>query len=288
MLTTVGDWMKWNAMLDSQSLGAPLVTALETRGVLNDGRKIAYALGLTIDTYKGMKDVSHGGATAGYQTFLARYPDNKVSVGVMCNGTSPSAGGIAANITDEIFGPYPETAKTEPAKISEDELKKFVGIWRSEKTHAPARFVIENGVSRWSGARLVPMGGGQFTAGGNQLKFTFDKDGKPTLAETVDSDGEVRRFIPEVAWTPTAADLASFKGDWFSEEVGATIRFAVDGDKAFLRQRPATSLPMQPLYKDHFDVQGYIVWFTRDKNGKVNNLHVGASRMRDMPFVRVK
>src|SRR5678810_474412 len=35
MLTTVGDWMKWNAMLDSQSLGAPLVNALETRGVLN-------------------------------------------------------------------------------------------------------------------------------------------------------------------------------------------------------------------------------------------------------------
>src|SRR5919205_2030256 len=91
MLTTVGDWMKWNAMLDSQSLGAPLVAALETRGVLNDGRKIAYALGLTIDTYKGMKDVAHSGATAGYQTFLARYPDNKISVGVMCNGTSPGA-----------------------------------------------------------------------------------------------------------------------------------------------------------------------------------------------------
>jgi CubicO group peptidase (beta-lactamase class C family) len=46
MLTTVGDWMKWNAMLDSHSLGAPLVDALETRGVLNDGRKISYALGL--------------------------------------------------------------------------------------------------------------------------------------------------------------------------------------------------------------------------------------------------
>src|SRR4029078_5006299 len=178
MLTTVGDWMKWNAMLDSQSLGASLVNALETRGVLHDGRKIAYALGLVVDTYKGLKDVSHGGATAGYQTFLARYPDNRVSVGVMCNGTSPSAGGIAASITDEIFGPFAETAKKESAKVSEDELKKFAGIWRNEKTHGPARFVIENGVSRWSGARVVPMGGGQFTVGGNQLKFTFDKDSK--------------------------------------------------------------------------------------------------------------
>lgn len=288
MLTTVGDWMKWNAMLDSQSLGAPLVTALETRGVLNDGRKIAYALGLTVDTYKALKDVSHGGATAGYQTFLARYPDNKVSVGVMCNGTSPSAGGLAASITDEIFGPFSETARTEPARVSADELKKFVGVWRSEKTHAPARYVFENGVSRWSGARLVPMGGGQFTAGGNQLKFTMDKDGQPMFAETVDSDGEVRRFVREKEWTPTSEDLASFKGDWFSEEAGATFTVAVDAGKVFIKQRPATSLPMQPLYKDHFDVQGYVVWFTRDKNGKVNNMHVGASRMRDMPFVRMK
>ncbi len=288
MLTTVGDWMKWNAMLDSQSLGAPLVAALETQGVLNDGRKIAYALGLVVDKYKGLKDVAHGGATAGYQTFLARYPDNKVSVGVMCNGTSPSAGGIAASITDEIFGPFPEVPKTEAAKVSEDELKKFVGIWRNEKTHAPARFVIENGVSRWSGARVVPMGGGQFTAGGNQLKFTFDKDDKPVSAQTVDSDGEVTRFVPETEWKPTPADLASFKGDWFSEEAGATLTVAIEGDKAFIKQRPTTSLPMQPLYKDHFGVQGYVIWFTRDKNGKIDSMHVGASRMRDMLFVRVK
>jgi len=288
MLTTVGDWMKWNAMLDSQSLGAPLVNALETRGVLNDGRKIAYALGLEVDTYKGLKDVSHGGATAGYQTFLARYPDNKVSIGVMCNGTSPSAGGIAASITDEIFGPYPETPKTEPAKMSDEELKKFVGIWRNEKTHAPARFTLEKGVARWSGGRLVPMGGGQFTLGENKLKFTLDGGGMPVSAETVDSDGEVRRYAPEKEWTPTPEELASFKGDWFSEEAGATFTVAVDNGKAFIKQRPATSLPMQPLYKDHFDVQGFIVWFTRDKNGKVNSLHVGASRMRDMPFERVK
>jgi hypothetical protein len=56
----------------------------------------------------------------------------------------------------------------------------------------------------------------------------------------------------------------------------------------FIKQRPATSLPLQPLYKDHFSVQGTIVWFTRDKNGKVSGMHAGASRMRDMPFVRVK
>jgi CubicO group peptidase (beta-lactamase class C family) len=288
MLTTVGDWMKWNAMLDARSLGAPLVDALETRGVLNDGRKISYALGLTVNTYKSLKDVSHGGATAGYQTFLARYPDTKVSIGVMCNGTSPSAGGIAAGITDEIFGPFPETPKTEPAKVSEDELKRFVGFWRNEKTHAPVRFMIENGVPRWSGGRVVPMGGGKFSAGNNELKFVVDKDGKPVSAESVDDGGEVTRFFPEQQWTPTPAELAALKGDWFSEEAGATFTIDANANNLIIKQRPATSLLMQPVYTDHFTVPGYIIWFTRDKNGKIDRLHVGAPRMRDMPFVRVK
>src|SRR5687768_1649452 len=200
MLTTVGDWMKWNAMLDSQSLGAPLVNSLETQGVLSDGRKITYALGIAVRKYKGLKDVSHGGSTAGYQTFLARYPDNKVSVGVLCNGTSPNSGEITRSITDEIFGPFPATPGAEPPKVSEDELKKFVGVWRNEKTHFAGRFVVENGVPLWSGARLVPMGGGQFIFGGNQLKFTFDKDGKAVSAETIDDESQVTRFAAEKEW----------------------------------------------------------------------------------------
>ena len=69
------------------------------------------------------------------------------------------------------------------------------------------------------------MGGGQFIAGDNQLKFTFDKEGKPMSAETVDSDGEVRRFAPEKEWKPTPEELASFKGDWFSEEAGRDTHF---------------------------------------------------------------
>ena len=90
-------------------MGGPLVEALETQGVLNDGRKISYALGLVVDTYKGLRDVSHGGSTAGYQTFLARYPEKKVSVGVLCNGTSPFAGVVAAKLLlMKIFGPYPD------------------------------------------------------------------------------------------------------------------------------------------------------------------------------------
>src|SRR5262245_8381708 len=287
ILTTVGDWIKWNAMLDSKSLGAPLVEALETRGVLNDGRQIVYALGLEVGTYKGLKVVSHGGATAGYQTFLTRYPDKNVSVAVLCNGPSPSATAINTALADAIFGlpPYPPIAS---AKVTDDELKTFAGLWRNETTHFPGRFVVETGVPRWNGGRLYPQGGGHFIGGNNVLKFTLDKAGKPTSVESIGDDGFVTRFSAAPEWTPTPSDLAAVEGDWSSDEAGATFTLAVEGGKAFLNQRPATRLAMQPLYRDHFAVPGYVVWFTRDNDGTVNRMHVGASRMRDMPFVRVR
>ena len=84
------------------------------------------------------------------------------------------------------------------------------------------------------------------------------------------------------------ADLASFAGDWYSEEAGTNFTFAVEGDKAFIKQRPKTKLALRPIYKDAFNSQGFVVWFTRDASGKVDKLHVGASRMRDMPFSRLR
>ncbi|CAN5304652.1 hypothetical protein BH20ACI2_BH20ACI2_25750 [soil metagenome] len=291
MLTTVGDWLKWNAMLDSRSMGAPLVQALETQGILNNGRKIPYALGLVVDEYNGMKHVSHGGATAGYQTFLARYPDQKVSVAVLCNGTSPSAGSLAAAITDEIFGPGPSpAAQPEGMEGAPPDLQKYAGLWRDEKTRNPVRTVFENGVLRIGNTPLRLLKDGTFQGGSGPVRYTFklDKDGNRAVAER-NLDGEVTRAIAETAWTPTAADLNSFGGDWLSEEASATFKFVVDGDMAFITQRPTTRLPLQPLYKDHFSAPGgQVIWFTRDASGKVDRLHVGGSRMRDMPFERVR
>lgn len=288
MLTTVGDWLKWNAMLDSRSMGAPLVEALETQGVLNDKRKIEYALGLNVSTYRGMRDVSHGGSTAGYQTFLARYPDQKVSVAVMCNGTSPSAGGLAASVTDEIFGPFPaQPSQTAAATVSEDQLKKFVGLWRNEKTRFPGRFALENGSLRFNGRPVQPVSNDTFMLGSTRIKFAFDKDGKAVAFESNNS-GEITNGTLQHPWQPLAADLAEIAGDWHSEEAQATITFAVEGDKAFITQRPSMKLPLQPLYKDHFAVQGYVVWVTRNAAGKIVTLHVGAGRMRDMHFRRLK
>lgn len=288
MLTTVGDWLKWNAMLDSRSMGAPLVEALETVGVLNDGRKITYALGVVVTNENGFRKVAHGGSTAGYQTFLSRYPDLKLSIAVMCNGSSRNPSALERDIFNEIAGPFP--APTPPATIAmkPEELQKYVGLWRNEKTHMPERTMVESGALRLAGqAVLRPLPDGSFQSGSTKIRFQMGTNGKPISVE-VDTGEAITRYIAETQWTPTPNELMPLAGIWHSDEADASFTIAVENDKAFFVQRPDTRLQLRPQFKDHFSVGiGQVLWVTRDANGQITKLHVGAGRMRDMPFERV-
>jgi len=286
MLTTVGDWLKWNAMLDSRSLGAPLVEALETTGVLNDGRKITYALGIVVTNENGIRKVAHGGSTAGYQPFLSRYPDLKLSVAVMCNGASRNPSAMEREIFREIAGPFPAQTPPETIELKPEELQKYAALFREEKTHTPMRTVYENGVLRWEGGMLRPLRDGAFQSGASRFRFSLGKDGKPISAEIVTGD-ETPRFAAEQDWSPTPAELQSFAGTWHSNEADASFTIEVDEGKAYLVQRPKTRRLLRPQYKDHFTIGSeMVIWFTRE-GGRITKLHVGASRMRDMPFERV-
>ncbi|MDX2033515.1 MAG: serine hydrolase domain-containing protein [Blastocatellia bacterium] len=288
MLTTVGDWLKWNAMLDSRSMGAPLVDALETTGVLNDGRKIRYALGVVVANERGHRQVSHGGSTAGYQTFLSRYPDLKLSIAVMCNGASRNPAALERDIFNEIVGPFPAPAPPDAVELKPEELQKYAALWRHEKTHMPERTVIEKGALRLAGqAVLRPLRDGSFLSGSTKIRFQMGTDGKPVSVE-VDTGEAINRYLAETQWTPTADELKSLAGGWHSDEADASFTIAVEDGKAFFVQRPTTRLQLRPQFKDHFSIgPGQVIWATRDSNGRITKLHYGASRMRDMPFERV-
>ncbi|HZM88899.1 MAG TPA: serine hydrolase domain-containing protein [Blastocatellia bacterium] len=289
MLTTVGDWLKWNAMLDARTLGAPLVEALETTGVLNDGRKITYALGVVVTKENGHRKVSHGGSTAGYQTVLSRYPDLKLSVAVMCNEASRNASALEQNIFNEIAGPFPSPTP-DTIDLKPEELQKYPALFRDEATHTPVRMVYQNGGLRWGGRVLRPLRDGAFQSGPMRIRFKLGKDGKPISAEADTGGDEMSRFIAEQEWGPTPDELKSFAGRWQSDEADASFTIVVEGEQAFFVQRPATRRLLHPQYKDHFTFgvgSDVIIWFTRDTSGRIMKLHAGASRMRDMAFERV-
>ncbi len=286
MLTTVGDWLKWNAALDAKTLGAPLVEALETQGVLNDGRKISYALGLVVDSYKGIKQVTHSGGTAGYQTYLARFPEKKLSVAAMCNGFPPSSGDIVYSVVDEIFGPFPVVEPVAGIAVPEEQLRKFVGTWKNERTRNANQITLDKGELKINGGPLKPAADGTFMLGERKAKFGTAKDGAPETLEITNVDGPNTKLLFEREWKPAAADLSDFAGEWYSEEAQSRVNIQVENGNAFLVLRPVIRFQIRPVYKDAFSGQGYVMWFQRDKAGKVTEMHVGGGRMRDMLFTR--
>ena len=112
LLTTVGDLLRWNENFVTPAVGdAAFLAEEQTPGRFTDGRAHDYAFGLFVGDYRGAREVSHSGATAGYRAFLARYPAQHVSVAVLCNAGNANPTQYAHAIADAYLG----SALTAPA-----------------------------------------------------------------------------------------------------------------------------------------------------------------------------
>jgi Beta-lactamase len=86
VFTTVGDLAKWDRNFYDPRVGGPraIELMLQTKK-LRDGRDNSYALGLIRGTYRGLPKVEHGGGGFGSDTEMIRFPEQRLSVAVLCN-----------------------------------------------------------------------------------------------------------------------------------------------------------------------------------------------------------
>ena len=113
LLTTVGDLLKWNENYVTPKVGdAGLLAQQYTKGRFNDGREHNYALGLRVDSFRGVTNINHSGSTAGYVTHLNRFPEAHLSVAVLCNVSSGSATSVANDVSLLYLGDRAKGAET--------------------------------------------------------------------------------------------------------------------------------------------------------------------------------
>lgn len=288
LLTTVGDLLRWNENFSHAKVGGRAMVELQqTPATLTSGRKISYAAGLTVSTVDSLREVSHGGATGGYRTWLGRYPDQQVSVAVLCNSASANAQALGRATARLWTGakPAPEepVAAGDPAKLAE-----FAGRYRQVRDNTVSTIEVKDGKLRLDGVTVRPAGDGRFAFGssGSELRF---ESGNPRLFRFISSTDDIlyERVDP---WTPTTADLAAFADAYTSSETGATVRILA-GDKAGeLRMQIAAepAVTLKPAFRDTFTTSaGASIRFLREANGKVTGMSAGESRVWDLRFVRV-
>jgi len=132
--SSVSDLAKWTTALSTERLvSSAMLQEAFARGRLNNDRDTNYGFGWQLNTYRGLKCVSHSGTTIGFRNFVARFPEKQFTVIVLTNRSSP----IPSKILDEILDVF-QIAPEPPGKQS-SVVRCIVGeesLDAHEATHA--------------------------------------------------------------------------------------------------------------------------------------------------------
>ena len=115
VFTSVRDLLRWDENFYDARVGGPeLVKQLQVPGTLNGGQPLNYAWGLQVGTYRGLPLIEHSGSLGGYRAHLLRFPQQHVSVAILCNLGSISPGTQARQVADAVIGSTFTGQKPEP------------------------------------------------------------------------------------------------------------------------------------------------------------------------------
>lgn len=286
LLTTVGDLLRWNKVLQDGRLGAFVTQAMQTRTLLSNGRPTIYARGLFLRSYHGMREVSHDGATAGYRAWLGRYPDQHLSMAILCNADNAIPSDYAHALAE---GYFPK-AKPAPTPYTSMPPQSLAGIYASERDGVPLRLTVH-------GDRLQTDTGLILKAGPNNTLALERANGVIAMTGAVladgrlrfDAEGDATFYNREPAYAPAPADLARMSGRFHNDEVPVTYQIAAEagGLRVTTTDRPGKNRLFMPVYAGAFISGDVILRPVLDHQGRVTGMRISDDRVWNLPFDRL-
>ena len=186
---TIEDLTKWDEALDAHKLvDRNSYEEMWTPVKLNNGTTAPYGFGWGISkTDFGHRVLEHGGAWQGFASYIALYPDDRLSVAALCNRAGARAGYIAKSVAGfyvPALAPRLHTAiKLDPAILS-----LYAGDYRLED-----QFTIKVSVAgdrletTWLGEKitLVPESETAFFEEDSDRTFRFVKDASDKITSLI-------------------------------------------------------------------------------------------------------
>ena len=125
LYSTTGDLLRWEQGLFGGKLISAASLAKMTTPFKND-----YAFGVIVQTASGRKVIQHGGGIEGFNTFLAYYPDSKVTVAVLANLNGQAPPQIGTNLGELAHGGVVRlTSERKEIAVPVGTLSKYVGTY---------------------------------------------------------------------------------------------------------------------------------------------------------------
>ena len=292
MLSTVGDLLRWNGNFASGKVGGKsLIDSLEERGKLGDGRTIAYGAGLEVLQRRGVREISHNGITAGYRAWLVSYPDQGLSVALLCNLSTANPVQLGHKVADVYLNSVlPAKPEKKLIQLDSASLQAKAGMYRSVRDHEAILVEVDGEglrIDRRSGYRPVSPILFVTDEEGPRVEFKTDVSGHIVALRIItglDANNSYEKVVPA---HPDAAQLQAMTGDYTSDEAEVTYHVALESGKLVLHRRPDAAIPLTPTYRDGFNSSLGSVRFIRNAGGRVVEMSIGAVRVWDLRLKRV-
>jgi CubicO group peptidase (beta-lactamase class C family) len=290
LMSTVDDLLLWDRNFYSSKLGkGTVVKELQSRGVLNNGNQINYAMGLSLNEYRGLPVVEHSGALFGYRAEFLRFPQQRFSAIVLCNLSTSDPEGLAHRIADVYLRAdlAPEASALNSSSGLPDP-STFAGTYLDPRTKTIYQFTADRGNLRAWGAALKRIDANKFYDLIDDV-ITFDnKNGAmhaslPIPGELYFSGDKVQPL------QPSAAELTRFVGNFHSEELDITYTLSVEDGHLTLRSRDDPPVPLEAAEHDEFysNDLGTLV-FNSDASHRVSGFSLFTQAARGIIFTSVK
>ena len=285
LLTTTGDLLKWNSLLEKRQIGGDQVYQWRVqKGKLNNGQEISYAGGVSVNSFNGFTEISHSGATAGYRAWLAYYPQKKITIILLSNDATSGVVGSGVEIAKLFFGFQEEKMiKRKTVELNETDLKRYIGTYKSVRGFDVFGLEFKDGVIHHNGTPLSASH--RDTLFNRNTKFILKKSGGILIQQGQDTSSYRKVNPPDL----NPKSIQAFSGVYTSEEAEATWMVEVKNAEVWVQIKPGLSLKIDPTFQDAYKgIEGELFEFKRDKKGNVIGLQVSMSRAERVPFVKKK
>ena len=301
LFTTVEDMAKWITNFEDMKVGGPaVINQMTEQAVLNNGKKIDYAFGLSVGEYRGLKTVSHAGGDAGYRSYVVRFPDQKLGIAVFSNLGSFDP----VRLANEVAGVYladslqpakatvTASAPDHPAKVDPAILQSYVGKYKASDSPIVSIVMEDAGLTLVYGGMLrspmIPRTDSSFFVQAIGRDVEFKKHGTVLVTGLVVKSANDNTELARLDPAPLSSDkLKDFVGDYYSDELGTVYSIVVKDGELIAQHRRQDDIALTHLSADEFSGSAWwfqSVKFSRDSSGKVTGFRLTGSRVRNVRF----
>ena len=300
LYTTAEDlakWAKWIANVQHPRVGdvAPLAMMQES-GRLNNGEKTGYGMGLFIEEYRGARLIQHGGADAGYRSFVLWFPDLRLGVALLSNLGSINSREIALTAAEIYLGdklqPLNVTEldpETPSVQLSPADLGRYVGKYELSSSSVITEISrvgnhLESRENNDPALVLAAKGDNRFAAGKRWMVFQDLESG--AAKQFTNNLGEVFERITVPA--ESQPDLSAYVGDYWSDELETHLKIRLRDDRLVLELHRHGEFPLRYVTRSVFATSKSEYWwfevkFQRDPKEFVTGLRLNGLLFRRRP-----